>query len=90
MFASKSLREHLVRGAIGAAALVLALLLGPTEPLVAIAAVAVALVALRGCPTCWTIGLAQTLLGRGRGARREETCVDGRCPRKSEDARDRR
>ncbi len=79
MFASKSLTEHLLRGGVGAGLIVLALLVAPSEPIVSIAALALALVSLRGCPTCWTIGLVQTVVARLRGAPRPEACVDGRC-----------
>lgn len=79
MFASKSLTEHLLRGGVGAALIVLALLVAPSEPIVSIAALALALVSLRGCPTCWTIGLVQTVVARLRGGPRPEACVAGRC-----------
>jgi hypothetical protein len=60
-FASGSLAVHLLRGAIGfgliAAALVLSAVHGPIALLLA----PVGLVSLRGCPTCWTVGLIQTI-----------------------------
>jgi hypothetical protein len=33
------------------------------------------MVALRGCPTCWTMGLIQTL----SADKLQRQCVDGRC-----------
>jgi hypothetical protein len=87
MFASKSLPEHLVRGVAGMAAGALAAFLAPAHPLVALALVAFALVALRGCPTCWTIGLVQTVVARARGAPARRACAFGRCDRPSSTSR---
>lgn len=60
MFASSSVPRHVVRGVIGIPLLVAAFalvgLLGPVSLLLAVPAV----VLLRGCPTCWLLGLAQT------------------------------
>ncbi len=60
MFASRSVPRHLVRGAIGLpmmlGAFVLVPLLGPWALLLVVPAA----VLLRGCPTCWALGLAQT------------------------------
>ena len=60
MFASRSVRRHLVRGVVGlsllVAAFVLAAIWSPLALLLALPAV----VALRGCPTCWALGLVQT------------------------------
>jgi len=71
MFASSSVTRHLVRGAIGLplmiAAVALVGLFGPLSMLLLVPAVLL----LRGCPTCWALGLAQT---------REATrCSTGRC-----------
>jgi hypothetical protein len=51
------LTAHLIRGATGAALLAWALLFGSTQPALAITAAVLAVVALRGCPTCWIFGL---------------------------------
>jgi hypothetical protein len=60
MFASSSVPRHLVRGVLGMAALVAAFALmsvwGPLTLLIA----PVGVVLLRGCPTCWALGLVQT------------------------------
>ncbi|MEU4574573.1 MULTISPECIES: hypothetical protein [Nonomuraea] len=74
-FASASLPRHLLRGAAGfgalAGAVALLPLLGPVSLLLA----PVGLLALRGCPACWAIGLAQTVsMGRLR-----RSCADGKC-----------
>ena len=71
MFASRSIGEHLLRGAVGLPLMVCALVLtgtlGPLSLLMLVPAVAL----LRGCPTCWALGLAQTC---------ERTrCSTGRC-----------
>ncbi|MET3961333.1 hypothetical protein ABIE44_001267 [Marmoricola sp. OAE513] len=60
MFASKSLREHWIRGALG---LVLAIagfgLIGVVGP-VSLLLVLGAGIAWRGCVSCWALGLSQT------------------------------
>ena len=59
-FASSSVPRHLVRGAVGLVLIVAALALvgvwGPATLLLLVPAG----VALRGCPTCWALGLVQT------------------------------
>ncbi|MFI1285267.1 hypothetical protein ACH4U5_31700 [Streptomyces sp. NPDC020858] len=74
-FASASVPRHLARGAVGFGALIAALALLPAFGPATLLLAPVGLVALRGCPMCWAIGLAQTV-SRGR-IRRE--CADGRC-----------
>lgn len=76
-FASVTMTEHLVRGAIGIAAVALAIRLGARYDTVAMAASLafgiVALIALRGCPVCWTTGLIGMIAerrGRARAAPR--------------------
>ena len=71
MFASKTIGGHLLRGAIAAVLIAWALLHQESHPVVALTAGAVALVAMRGCPLCWTLGLAATIVeraGSGRAA----------------------
>lgn len=74
-FASASLTRHLIRGVVGFGALVASIGLvsvyGPLSLLLA----PVGLLALRGCPMCWIVGLIETL-SMGRLKR---TCVDGSC-----------
>ena len=79
MVASKNIPAHLARGAIGIGAFVVATSLGPQHPGLSLGAIAVALVFLRGCPTCWTMGLMQTVIARVRGKPTTGFCVDGRC-----------
>ncbi|MCF6378524.1 hypothetical protein L2K70_13010 [Nocardioides KLBMP 9356] len=60
MFASSSVARHLVRGAIGLPLMVAAFVLLPWAGPWALLLIAPAGVLLRGCPTCWALGLAQT------------------------------
>jgi hypothetical protein len=53
----RALYTWLARGAIGLALLVVAVSTG--ESLVAIPALLVALITLRGCPMCWVFGLIE-------------------------------
>jgi hypothetical protein len=74
-FASTSLSRHLARGAVGFGALIGSVALIPVLGLGSLLLAPVGALALRGCPTCWAIGLMQTIsMGRLR-----RSCVDGRC-----------
>ncbi|CCD98140.1 conserved hypothetical protein [Bradyrhizobium sp. STM 3809] len=61
MFVSGSLAEHLIRGLVGIAALSTAVWIGTDAgwPAVlgSVALGGVSLIAFRGCPVCWSIGL---------------------------------
>lgn len=74
MFASKTFTEHLARGALGIALIVAAVLVGRTGGIAATAASLVlgvtSLVALRGCPTCWTTGIVEMIVARGPSSHR--------------------
>lgn len=74
-FASKSVPRHLARGAIGFGLIIGSIALVPVAGPVTLLAAPLALIAFRGCPTCWMTGLAQTI-SRGRLERR---CADGIC-----------
>ncbi|WP_309058250.1 hypothetical protein [Streptomyces sp.] len=74
-FASATVPRHLARGALGFGALAGALALLPTLGPLALLLVPVGLVALRGCPMCWVMGLAETV----SAGRLRRTCADGRC-----------
>ncbi|MGV9695047.1 hypothetical protein ACWDTR_04750 [Streptomyces sp. NPDC003470] len=74
-FASKSVPRHLARGAIGFGLIIGSVALVPVAGPATLLAAPLALVAFRGCPTCWMAGLAQTM-SRGRLERR---CADGVC-----------
>jgi hypothetical protein len=73
-FASRSIAVHLVRGMAGA----LSLAAVPALPfasapigssLVAAGLLALTLVAWRGCPMCWVVGLTQTIANALRNQR---------------------
>ncbi|MEU9852623.1 hypothetical protein [Streptomyces sp. NPDC047974] len=74
-YASRSVPRHLARGALGFGLVIGAVALVPVTGPVSLLAAPLALVAFRGCPTCWAVGLAQTI-SRGRLERR---CADGVC-----------
>jgi hypothetical protein len=86
MFASRSLTEHLLRGASGIAALALALQLMPQHPWAMVPLLALALLALRGCPMCWTLGLVETVVAKVRG-KPSSGCSDGSCAPRQEKPR---
>ncbi|WAZ26696.1 hypothetical protein STRCI_008312 [Streptomyces cinnabarinus] len=74
-FASKSVPRHLARGAVGFGLIIASIALVPVAGPATLLAAPLALIAFRGCPTCWMVGLAQTIsLGR-----LERQCVDGVC-----------
>lgn len=64
LFASRTLTRHLLRGAIAAALLYAAISRQDSAPGWSMLAGLLALVALRGCPACWTIGLVETICRR--------------------------
>ena len=66
--ASASVSRHLLRGAIGLLALVGGIAGAAPLGTAAILLLLVTLVAWRGCPTCWAVGLLQTL-------ERDRACV---------------
>ncbi|MGR4883162.1 hypothetical protein ACIPUC_27660 [Streptomyces sp. LARHCF249] len=74
-FASSSLPRHLVRGVVGFGSLIGSVALIPAAGPVSLLLLPVGVLALRGCPMCWAVGLVQTV-SRGRLQR---TCEDGRC-----------
>ncbi|MFD8207587.1 hypothetical protein ACFV2S_14520 [Streptomyces sp. NPDC059695] len=74
-FASKSVPRHLARGVIGFGLIIGSIAMVPVVGPASLLAAPLALIAFRGCPTCWMVGLAQTI-SRGR---LERQCVDGVC-----------
>ncbi len=56
-FASRTLTEHLLRGVLGFGSVGGAYMIAETHPLGALGLIVLMLVAFRGCPMCWTIGL---------------------------------
>ncbi|MFJ3927659.1 hypothetical protein [Streptomyces sp. NPDC090022] len=75
VFTSSTLPRHVVRGAAGFGLLAAAVLLLPVLGAGSVLPAVAGLVALRGCPLCWTLGLVQ-MLSAGRLRR---TCSDGVC-----------
>lgn len=73
MFASRSILEHLVRGILGVAAIGVAI--GQGSLLVGLLALPVALFAFRGCPSCWLVGLFETVHAR----KQRNLFAEGRC-----------
>ncbi|WP_194834757.1 hypothetical protein [Nocardia sp. XZ_19_369] len=74
-FASTSVPRHLARGVAGFGALIGAFALLPWIGVASLLLAPVGFIALRGCPTCWAIGLMQTIsMGR-----LQRSCADGRC-----------
>lgn len=66
MFASRSIAAHLARGGVAAALMALAALNQSSHPVLAVIAIVLAVVAMRGCPMCWVLGLVATLGNRLR------------------------
>ena len=54
------LTAHLARGATAAALVAWAWWFGSTQPALAVAAGIMAVIAMRGCPACWMLGLWDT------------------------------
>lgn len=69
MFASRSVAIHVLRGFVGFGSLA-AVMLAPISPWWSVGLVPVALVALGGCPACWTMGLIETISRRATQRRR--------------------
>ncbi|MFD0369240.1 MULTISPECIES: hypothetical protein [unclassified Streptomyces] len=74
-FASKSVPRHLARGVIGFGLIIGSIAMVPVAGPAVLLAAPLSLIAFKGCPTCWMVGLAQTI-SRGR---LERQCVDGVC-----------
>ena len=69
MFASRTLVEHLLRGAVGLPLMVAAFALVGTLGALSLLLLVPSVALLRGCPTCWALGLVQT----------RQRCADGTC-----------
>jgi len=81
MFASKTIAGHLVRGLIAAALIAWAWGHQSSAPGFAALAGIAALVAMRGCPLCWTMGLFETIGETVRLRRAGHTARTMRCTR---------
>ena len=71
MFASSSVPRHLVRGAVGLPLMVAAFVLIPWVGGWSLLLLVPAVLLLRGCPTCWALGLAQTCALRDQPTRQQ-------------------
>ncbi|MEU7282459.1 hypothetical protein AB0A69_27325 [Streptomyces sp. NPDC045431] len=74
-FASATVPRHLARGALGFGALAASLALLPVTGPASLLLAPAGLVALRGCPMCWAIGLVETV----SAGRLRRSCAEGRC-----------
>jgi hypothetical protein len=84
LFASRTIGQHLLRGLVGGIAFVIAVpLFFLGEGWLAMTGAAafglVAILALRGCPLCWTVGLVETVFHR-LGGRTPVNFYRGACP----------
>lgn len=66
MFCSTSITRHLLRCGVAFVLLLAAVSASGFPALLRIAAGAVALLLMRGCPMCWLIGLLQTVTRRAK------------------------
>jgi hypothetical protein len=81
MFESPSIAQHLGRGVLGLGLLGASAVWAETQPGLMLLTLPLALLALRGCPMCWTLGLVQTIANKISGRKTKGGCVDGRCAR---------
>jgi hypothetical protein len=82
ILASESVALHLARGALGFGLIGLAIALATRVGAAALLLAPLGLVALRGCPTCWIVGLVQTI----SAGRLERNCAGANCTlRRGED-----
>lgn len=76
MFGSAFLAAHLMRGVAAAALLACAIVHQTAHPWLSFGGGVAALVALRGCPMCWTVGLFETL-SQGRRDSTDALSING-------------
>jgi hypothetical protein len=75
MFKSRNIVEHIFRGVLGFGLLAVGLLYSAVLGWWTVVPLVGALISFRGCPTCWTVGLVETLLLR----KTWKGCSDGSC-----------
>ncbi len=75
VLASTSVARHLARGALGFGLIGVAIAMTTSVGPVALLLAPFGLVALRGCPTCWIVGLIQTI----SAGRLERSCTGTNC-----------
>jgi hypothetical protein len=81
--ANAPIARHLIRGAIGFGLIGSAFALTSTAGPAALLLAAPGMLALRGCPTCWLVGLIQKI----SAGRLQRSCTDGRCTLETTDPR---
>jgi hypothetical protein len=81
-----SIGRHLTRGAVGFGLIGSAVALIPSVGPAALLLAAPGMVALRGCPTCWLLGLIQII----SAGRLQRTCTGAGCTLDREPARNHR
>jgi hypothetical protein len=74
LFGSRTIAAHLVRGVIAAGALTWTMQNWVDHPALGLIGLGVALVAMRGCPMCWTVGLVETVVARVKRSQTAEIC----------------
>jgi hypothetical protein len=74
-FAGVSVARQLVRGAIGFGLIGAGFVLTASDGPAALLLILPGMVALRGCPTCWLVGLIQAV----SAGRLERSCSAGNC-----------
>ena len=79
LFATQTLTGHVIRGAEAFALLYLAIEQQQVHPVASLLAASLALVAMRGCPVCWAIGLAETIRQRYGVTRSRSVPPDPSC-----------
>jgi hypothetical protein len=75
IFASSSVPRHLMRGALGFGLVAVAFALVPSHGPAALLLAPIGVVALRGCPTCWIVGLVETI----SAGRLQRACNGNNC-----------
>lgn len=75
MFKSRNIGEHIFRGILGFGLLAVSLVYSGVLGWWTMLPVVGALVSFRGCPTCWTVDLVETVLLR----KTRIGCSDGSC-----------
>lgn len=75
LFASQSVFRHIARGVTGFGLIGSAFALAASVSPIALLLAPLGMVALRGCPMCWTIGLIETI----SAGRLKRTCTESGC-----------
>ena len=81
-FGSPTIAVHLLRGIVGIGFVAVALQYASTLGWWTLVPALIAFVCLGGCPMCWIVGFAGTILGGDRTA----LCLDGSCSREKPEA----